>query len=160
MELTVQASEKPNGKCRLAWKCDEELGTVQFRYRHDDGRWSRWLLEGAEVDLGTRHPQGKHSITAELHSSARWLPQHSLEYTYDVGYDITPDIDKWVEQLSSDDFQDREEASQKLVAFGDGIHTLLESRAATAGAETQIRILDIMRSYKPVGAKIEDEKDE
>jgi len=131
----------PEAALTPTWIAEPKLNDANFRFRIDEGVWSKWRSEGEPIHPGGVMPPGDHQLQLEIQSPTQVVNHSKLTYHFAVTYDLTERLEQLVQRLGSLKFQERHDATEELLKLGPMIRNqLISMKSRQTDREIQLRL--------------------
>ena len=148
-EFLVEALENDLGKVsepgfRVApkWKSgiSVENGEDRWRFRVDEGRWSRWQRADRQLVIPGVVEKGRHQLEVQVMNPEYRFNGSSLIYKIETEYDLKTVVGELIKELDANDFEVRETATGKLSEFGPAVLELMQEVIDSGEASFEFRL--------------------
>ena len=127
---------------------------VVFRYRVADDPWSQWREEGETALLRAVATKAKHKLEVQFNFVGFLVKQKTINYEFTTTYSLQESIDEQVALLASKEFDDRVNATKKLIEFGPAVLPAIDALLESPDTETRVRAkkiaTEVRAKLKPI----------
>ena len=129
---------------KLKWEVEspnvKQNEYLRMRFRIDEVHWSPWQAAAQEISLPPVAKSGGHRLEVEIFDPGQMRSKlEALDYEFTVTYELEAIIAPLIEQLGDESFAARENATERLSAFGPAVLEFLDAATSTSDTETKVR---------------------